>query len=77
MKGRQPSKRSVRDDELRTEISRVHRSNYGVYGVEKVWRQLNREGIAVGFAEVNCPGSDGDCILWEDVVHVNTEAANA
>jgi hypothetical protein len=26
---------------------------------------------------VNCPGFDGGCILWEDVVHVSIEAANA
>ncbi len=30
------------------EIGRVHRNNFGVYGVEKVWRQLNREGLTVG-----------------------------
>jgi putative transposase len=42
----------MRDDELRAEISRVHRSNYGVYGVEKVWRQLNRERISVGRDQV-------------------------
>ena len=39
--------RSVRDAELVIEIRRVHEENYGVYGVRKVWRQLNREGIAV------------------------------
>ena len=26
----------------------MHRDNFGVYGIEKVWRQLNREGIKVG-----------------------------
>jgi putative transposase len=26
----------------------VHRENLGVYGIEKVWRQLNREGLEVG-----------------------------
>jgi transposase InsO family protein len=25
----------------------VYEENFGVYGVRKVWRQLNREGIAV------------------------------
>lgn len=29
-------------------VSRVHRANFGVYGVRKVWRQLGREGLAVG-----------------------------
>jgi hypothetical protein len=26
---------------------------------------------------LNCPGFDGGCILWEDVVHVSIEAASA
>ncbi len=26
----------------------MHRDNFSVYGIEKVWRQLNREGIQVG-----------------------------
>jgi putative transposase len=48
LKRRTPSARSVRDDELKAEIQRVHARNFGVYGVEKVWRQLNREGVTVG-----------------------------
>ena len=40
--------RTRRDAELRTEIKRVWEENYGVYGVRKVWRQLNREGLAAG-----------------------------
>lgn len=47
-KERDPSKRSARarrDDELLSQIERVHRDNYSVYGVRKVWRQLGREGI--------------------------------
>jgi len=44
---RPPSTRSVRDAELKAEIGRVHAQNFGVYGAEKVWRQLKREGIAV------------------------------
>jgi len=47
-KSRPPSARALRDEELRAEVRRVHQDNFGVYGVEKVWRQLNREGIAVG-----------------------------
>jgi putative transposase len=47
-KARPPSARAVRDAELVVEIVRVHRANFGVYGVEKVWRQLLREGIEVG-----------------------------
>jgi putative transposase len=33
---------------LKVEIARVHASNCrGVYGAKKIWKQLNREGIAV------------------------------
>ena len=46
-KTRPPSARAVRDEELKAEIRRVHEANFGVYGVRKVWRQLNREGIRV------------------------------
>jgi putative transposase len=46
-KGRRPCRRAVRDQELRAHILRVFDGNYGVYGARKVWRQLNREGIAV------------------------------
>jgi putative transposase len=38
----------VRDEALKPVIMRVHRENFGVYGVEKVWRQLLREGVQVG-----------------------------
>ncbi|TLQ46356.1 IS3 family transposase [Streptomyces marianii] len=46
-KNRTPSARSVRDAELKTQISRVHTDNFSVYGGRKVWRQLHREGIPV------------------------------
>jgi putative transposase len=42
------SKRGRRDAELKPELARVHRDNFGVYGAHKLWRQLNREGFAVG-----------------------------
>ncbi len=45
---RWPSAREVDDERLKLEIARVHRDNFRVYGIEKVWRQLNREGIKVG-----------------------------
>jgi transposase InsO family protein len=41
------SDRAKRDAELRSVIERVWKANYEVYGVRKVWRQLNREGVAV------------------------------
>jgi putative transposase len=46
-KSRGPSPRSLRDGELKPAIVRVHRENFGVYGVDKVWAQLNREHITV------------------------------
>jgi putative transposase len=45
---RHPSARNVSDERLKVEIARVHRANFGVYGIEKVWRQLNREGVKIG-----------------------------
>jgi transposase InsO family protein len=39
------SARAQRDAELRPEIQRVWDENFGVYGAEKVWRQLGREAI--------------------------------
>ena len=41
------SARSRRDAVLRTRIRHVWESNFGVYGVRKVWRQLQREGVGV------------------------------
>ena len=46
-RGRPRSARSRRDDYLKREIGRVYDANFGVYGVDKVWVQLNREGIVV------------------------------
>jgi putative transposase len=50
VKQRQPDKRSTRakrDDDLKVDIQRVWDENFCVYGVRKVWRQLNREDIDV------------------------------
>ena len=47
---RNPSLRSVRaqrDDGLMPQIERAWQSNMQVYGADKVWHQLNREGIDV------------------------------
>ena len=41
------SERAKRDAMLKPQIDRVWRENFEVYGVRKVWRQLNREGLAV------------------------------
>ena len=41
------SPRARRDEQLHVEIRRVWDQNFQLYGVRKVWRQLNREGIGV------------------------------
>ncbi|MBA3842520.1 MAG: IS3 family transposase [Actinobacteria bacterium] len=46
-KARPLSARALRDAELKPQVARVHRDNFAVYGVDKVWAQLNREGIRV------------------------------
>jgi putative transposase len=46
-KKRPPSKRAVRDAELVVEIRRVYDEHLRVYGADKIWAQLNREGIRV------------------------------
>jgi putative transposase len=46
-RGRGPSARAARDEQLKAAITRVHEGNYGVYGARKVWLALNREGIPV------------------------------
>jgi len=44
---RHSSARAQRDDALVPQIERVWQINLQVYGADKVWRQMNREGIAV------------------------------
>jgi putative transposase len=47
---RDPSRRcvrAIRDERLRPEIKRVWQANMQVYGADKVWKQMNRERIAV------------------------------
>ena len=39
--------RARRDEKLIVEVERVWQANLQVYGADKVWRQLRREGIAV------------------------------
>ena len=39
--------RAQRDDALMLHIQRVWHANMQVYGADKVWKQLNREGIAI------------------------------
>jgi len=44
---RPPSARELRDRELRPQIQRVWEGNFRVYGADKVWAQLRREGFHV------------------------------
>ncbi|CAB4703580.1 MAG: IS3 family transposase [Actinobacteria bacterium] len=46
-KKRPPSARAVRDSELRPQELRVWEQNLAVYGADKVWDQLNKDGIRV------------------------------
>ena len=46
-KSRQPSERAMRDQELKVDVRRVWEANRRVYGADKVWAQLNREGVRV------------------------------
>jgi putative transposase len=45
---RPPSARATRDEAISADISWIHAEHYGVYGVRKAWRVLQREGIEVG-----------------------------
>lgn len=47
-RSRPPSIRALRDAQLKVAIHRVWKDNFEVYGARKVWRQLGREGVAVG-----------------------------
>ena len=42
-----------RDDVLKPEIQRVFDENFGVYGVRKVWRQMQREGVNIARCTVS------------------------
>jgi putative transposase len=42
---RPPSARAVRDEELKVVIAKVHKDNYGVYGIRKMHAQLAREPV--------------------------------
>ena len=46
-KKRPPSARAIRDAELKPEVLRVWEQNLAVYGADKIWDQLNKDGIRV------------------------------
>lgn len=51
-RARPPSARSIRDATLADIVARVHRANFGVYGIRKVWKSLRRLGIDAGRDQV-------------------------
>ena len=57
------SARAKRDEQLMPHIERVWQANLQVYGAEKVWKQMNREDIAVARCTVErlmrCLGLEG------------------
>ena len=54
--------RSRRDEALKPEIDRVHAENRRVYGADKVWTQLNREGTPVARCTVERLMGDLGCV---------------
>ena len=46
-KKRPPSTRALRDAELKPQILRVWEENLAVYGADKIWDQLNKDGVRV------------------------------
>jgi len=46
-RNRPPSRRALRDQDLKPLIAKTHADNYSVYGPRKVWLALNREGVEV------------------------------
>ncbi len=46
-KKRPPSARAIRDAELKPQVLRVWEQNLAVYGADKVWDQLNKDGVRV------------------------------
>ena len=45
---RPPSARQLGDQRLKPEVVRVYNQNFEVYGADKIWTQMNREGVEVG-----------------------------
>jgi transposase InsO family protein len=69
--------REKRDEALAVEVERVHRENFSVYGAEKVWRQLNREGFEVARCTVErIMGKLGLCGVVRGQKHKARVAAN-
>ena len=50
--GRPASARKIRDAELAPRLLELWESNYSVYGVRKLWKAAQREGIDIGRDQV-------------------------
>lgn len=59
---RTASTRQRRDELVKTEITRVHRENFSVYGARKVWLQLHRE-LAQGRPSMQRVGHVARCTV--------------
>jgi putative transposase len=46
-RSRPPSKRALRDEELRKQIMKIYTDNFSVYGARKIWKELHRRGEQV------------------------------
>jgi transposase InsO family protein len=51
-RGRPPSPRSVRDEEILAEIRRVRKGYAAVYGARRTWKELRRRGVDVARSTV-------------------------
>lgn len=71
---RTASRRQVRDDLVKVEITRVHTGNYGVYGARKVWIQLNRDR-AGGMASMEPIGYLARCTVERLMREMGLEGA--
>lgn len=74
MKAREasPSACALRDDALARRIREVHEENFGVYGVRKVWWQLQREDVEVARCTVErlmARGLERRCVGQEAAHH--------
>ncbi len=68
-KARPASARALRDAELKPLVVRVHRENLGVYGVDKVWAQLNREGVQAARCPPDARTRSTRRYSWQTEVH--------
>ncbi len=71
-RSRPPSARSVSDATLADVIGRVHRANFGVYGIRKVWKTLRRQGVDAGDNGPAGPEDFSSCTSMRAVISFST-----